>query len=145
MSTDQATAVGRPAPPPLEWQAPLCPICGNETVHHGRAWTCDACRATWVVDPGGEDPGVWLNQLEPQCRSEGRSKNTGRTARCLLGENHVDADTRVARDHKGTSAAGLHLVWGRNTWVEETTPPAPKAERGARTAERIRAAKETRP
>jgi hypothetical protein len=150
--SDSSAAVDRPDPPALDWQPPLCPICSNWTVHHGyyrvtgaTIWACKDCRATWRIEPGGDDaPGEWADLGEPQCLSEGRGRDGG-VARCILGENHVDSDDRDARVHKGVCSNGHRMVWGTNTWVEETTPPAPKAERGARTAERIRAAKETQP
>lgn len=150
MSVDQG-AVERPAPPPLDWQPPLCPVCGNYTSNHGRylvsgatVWACDDCEATWRIDPGDEEAtGEWVAPDEPRCLSEGRGRDGG-VARCLLGENHVDSDERDAREHKGICSNGHRMVWGRNTWVEVIVPPAPKAERDARTAERAKRRAEER-
>jgi hypothetical protein len=76
---------------------------------------------------------------EPQCRSEGESQVIlPATAQCILGENHVDADSREAKEHAGFAADGYRMRWGTNPWVKETVPAAPKAERDARTAERAR-------
>jgi hypothetical protein len=143
---DESTV--RDNPPPLDWQPPLCSVCQNETVHLGytpvagvNTWACGACRIKWHVENGDDAPGEWMDPDEPQCRSEARTKGTLRSldlgvARCVLGETHVDAEDWQACEHKGVSTTGRRLEWGRNTWVEEVTPAAPKAERDARTAKR---------
>ncbi len=141
----------RTDPPPLKWEAPLCPVCGNYTVHHGyyrasglTAWACEDCRIVWRVESSDDDAiGEWMTPDEPQCRSEGRGRDGG-VARCVLGENHVDSDERDTREHKGICSNGHRMVWGRNTWVEVIVLAAPKEERDARTAERAQRRRQDR-
>jgi hypothetical protein len=141
--TDQSTSVERPDPPPLEWQPPLCPVCRNATVHHGfppasgmNTWACEDCGITWRIYSLDDDAtGEWMVPDEPQCRSEGKGRDGG-VARCVLGENHVDSDSRDTREHKGICSHGHHMEWGRNMWVKEISPSASKEERDARTVER---------
>lgn len=85
----------RPAPGELEWRAPDCPICGEETSHDGDSYYCEGCNACW---PGNTGEGEWLDDTASQCPSTHQplAKNefaAGQsfrfdTVRCLLSADH---------------------------------------------------------
>ncbi|PXY27409.1 hypothetical protein [Prauserella muralis] len=43
-------AAGHTEPPELDWQAPLCTRCWNETESDADGYTCDTCSAFWNHD-----------------------------------------------------------------------------------------------
>lgn len=40
----------RPAPPPLEYEPPMCSICGEQTEVEDGVLHCKSCAATWDID-----------------------------------------------------------------------------------------------
>jgi len=125
------TTTTRPAPPPIIWQAPLCPLCDAEVECDGDSLACTNCEAHWSVT--GNDDGEWYADDEPQCAATGASRG-GDAEQCLKSENHVDSPSQEVRAHASAS-----YQWGEgiDSWHGvEVTPPAPKDERDARTAER---------
>lgn len=145
--TETTTATTHPehraAPLVLDWQEPLCLICGTEVTRTSDGYRCDQDKARWDVprevmeDRDWPDDGEWVDPDEPQCASTGRPKgyDHAEPVRCLRGENHIDNPSKGVSNHRGP-----RITWGTNPWVEEIEPPAPKDERDARTAAR-RAAK----
>jgi hypothetical protein len=96
---------GRPTPPPLIYQNPVCPLCLEQVKHSGDAWGCYTCQAWW---PDGEGAiGDWNDEDEIQCASTGRpvAAPDEPPTRCLLGETHIDNEDEAIRKHK---SANMH-------------------------------------
>jgi len=81
----------RPAPPPLEYRAPDCALCGNEVVHDGDGFCCEQCCAWWDShgdgqwdDPDAEQCGATVQPLADMVDEEART----RTYRCALEVGH---------------------------------------------------------
>lgn len=55
----------RPAPPPLEYRCPDCPLCYVETSHEDDSFYCEACGAWW--NSNGNDDGEWSDPDVEQC------------------------------------------------------------------------------
>lgn len=128
-----STTKTRPAPPPCEHQYPACGICDQETTSDGDCFVCEPCGAYWSYDDASD--GGWIDEDDPQCAATGgRRDGKGDPERCLRGENHVDSSDPKARVHHSRTRE-----WGTGVaaWLGvEVTPPAPKADRDQRTAER---------
>jgi hypothetical protein len=87
-----------PAPPPLEIQYPLCPLCGNEVDHDGDGFRCYPCAASWPDERIGIYDGQWSDPDAPRCESiDGRFLPGGQWAksspkweifRCLYPAGH---------------------------------------------------------
>jgi hypothetical protein len=57
----------RPAPPPLVFNYPDCPMCGEETDGDPDIFYCSDCDATWSTR--GNDEGQWNEPEAEQCAS----------------------------------------------------------------------------
>jgi hypothetical protein len=143
MSTAQNTEpVDRPAPPPLEYRAPDCSICGVEVDHDGDGWRCYSCDASWGNDFDGED-GEWDEEFYPElaeARCAASIEQYGEALQCVLLEDHVDAPEPTGRyprhnprRHRHPDSLGGWMTDDR--WEKHITGPDPdRLERGANRA-----------
>lgn len=89
----------RPAPPDLEFQAPDCSVCGQDTRSDGRdGYSCESCRISWDADGSTgewEDPNEelctatvqpWLDNTWIKDDDERKRKEF----RCVLAAGHDD-------------------------------------------------------
>lgn len=108
---------GRPTPPPLQIQLPICPLCGNTVEKDGGVFRCFDCEAYWPTENAGHEPGEWDHVLAPQCDSiDGRRFPGGWLAkeygpdvtvrRCMLAAGH-----HPATDHTWTDPAHHRHCW----------------------------------
>lgn len=97
----------RPAPGPLLYRAPECPLCGNECYHNGDGWSCETCEAYWPYDDGGSC-GDW-EEPERRCLSThqpwldnpyvtDQAKHL-EWVRCYLSQDHATEKHRADLNH----------------------------------------------
>lgn len=80
--------MGRPQPPPLEYQYPLCGICGHEvTSYDPDSFNCEGCDATWPT--GASADGAWNEPDAERCPSTHYHEYLKETFRCVLTAGHM--------------------------------------------------------
>jgi hypothetical protein len=85
----------RPAPPPLEAQAPLCGVCGNEVGYELGYFSCENCEAYWPVDDAFTCNGEWDEPDAKRCTST--DEYGGEQVRCVLAAGHTAGDCTARR------------------------------------------------